>query len=342
MKTIVFCIAHMAHLNFFKQSVCILRKEGFDIKVCYLNRGKIRKVLEKEYPLVPFIRMGDYYKTKLGKVRMVLERTKLFLDYFKQEKPNYVTAVGDFVVAFTANILNIPNSIFYDDFEFKINYQLSRIFGDKLIVPFPLPKEKNVIKYKSFKELAYLHPEVFKPHIEPIKDLSLTKNNYVFAREVSGISLNYSKLGLHNLLKPIKFLYDNGYKVILSLEDKTQKEIYKPFCKILEEPVNDIYSIMKHALFCISSGDSMARESALLGVPSIYTGGRTMMVNKPLIKWGGIKKAEKFEEIKEIITFLCENDYKNKWSSLINQIIRDSLINTTKMIVNRIIKDLKN
>ena len=57
-------------------------------------------------------------------------------------------------------------------------------------------------------------------------------------------------------------------------------------CIILQEPVTDIFSLMYHSLFSVSSGDSVARETALMGVPTIYTGGRFMAVNIQLIELG--------------------------------------------------------
>ena len=41
---------------------------------------------------------------------------------------------------------------------------------------------------------------------------------------------------------------------------------------LLEEPVEGIHSLIYYSCALISSGDSMAREAALLGVPSYYLG----------------------------------------------------------------------
>jgi predicted glycosyltransferase len=74
--------------------------------------------------------------------------------------------------------------------------------------------------------------------------------------------------------------------VVLSLEDKTMSRAFPPHWIILEEPVRDIHSLMYYAKLVISSGDSMAREGAMLGVPSIYCGERIMKANELLIKQG--------------------------------------------------------
>ena len=41
MEKIIFGITHMAHLNFFKNSIFNLREEGYNPELCYLNRGKM-------------------------------------------------------------------------------------------------------------------------------------------------------------------------------------------------------------------------------------------------------------------------------------------------------------
>ena len=101
----------------------------------------------------------------------------------------------------------------------------------------------------------------------------------IFVGEVVRISLNYANLIKNNLLNLIKYIYKNGLKIILSLESKRKKGIYELYCIILEELFEDIYSIIKYAHLCNSSGDSITREIALLGVPAIYLGGTDMKIN---------------------------------------------------------------
>ena len=264
---------------------------------------------------------------------MIIKRAFLFLPYLNKSKPRITVGVGDFILAFSSRLFRIPSLMFYDDYEFSINYQLSRFFGNRLYVPEALPEGKKIVCYPSFKELAYLHPNVYSPRESVITQMSLEKEKYVFVREVAGISMNYSNLKEQGLLEAIKYLHAKNIKVVLSLEDKSHRKIYKPYCIILEEPLEDIYSIMHYALFSLSSGDSMARESALLGVPCIYTGGREMLVNKPFIDWGGVFKIEEGKMVKAKIEKLLSGECKQQWKNKINGIIKERLINPTDLIV---------
>ena len=337
-KTIHFDIIHLAHLNFFKYAILELDKQGYNIEITYLDRGKIRKVLDKELPKFKKTKIGKYSKTTIGKIPMILNRLRLFIPFLFKTKPTVTAGVGDFILAFSSRILGIKSMMYYDDYEFKSNYNLSLLFGTKFHIPYALPtRGKKVVAYKSFKELAYLHPEVYKPNEKIITDIGLKPDEYVFAREVAGISMNYTELEQEGLLNPIKHLHNKGIKVVLSLEDKSRRKFYEPYCIILEEPLEDIYSIMHYALFMISSGDSMARESALLGVPCIYTGGRDMYVNHPFLEWEGIYKVEDEKKVIELMDQLSDSKQKQAWSRKINEIIKKDLKSTTGIIIDSLI-----
>jgi predicted glycosyltransferase len=70
------------------------------------------------------------------------------------------------------------------------------------------------------------------------------------------------------------------------LEDKSYADRYPAHWTILQEPVIDIHSLIYYSKGVISSGDSMAREGAMLGVLAVYCGTRQMKANELLIKAG--------------------------------------------------------
>lgn len=272
---------------------------------------------------------------------MIFGRALKLLNYLRKSRPLTTAGVGDFILAFSSRILGIRSILFYDDFEFKLNFNLSHLFANQLVIPNSISKRsKKIIPYHGFKELAYLHPKRYRAKKKIIEKMGLKEDLYIFLREVANISMNYSDLQKDSLLEVIKEISPRldakGIKLVLSLEDKSRKEFYQPYCLILEEPLEDIYSIMHFALFMISSGDSMARESALLGVPCIYTGGRAMAVNNPFISWGGIYKLERKEEILSQINLLLDEKAKSEWSVKIQRIIESEMEDTTDLIMHQL------
>jgi predicted glycosyltransferase len=88
-------------------------------------------------------------------------------------------------------------------------------------------------------------------------------------------------------------------KVLFSLEEKKRREEYPADWILLQEPIEDIHSLIYYSAGLVSSGDSMAREAALLGVPSYYLGIRySMPANAAASKVASLqnRKTMPFEE----------------------------------------------
>jgi predicted glycosyltransferase len=105
---------------------------------------------------------------------------------------------------------------------------------------------------------------------------------------------------------------------------------------VLNEPVRDIYSIIRHSRFVISSGDSLAREACVLGIPTIYAGWRNMAVNKELIEMGCMFKENSMEEIKARIEVFCSRDMSREIEEKIHYKIHNEWDNPTEVILKHV------
>ncbi len=166
--------------------------------------------------------------------------------------------------------------------------QLSRKYLDRFLLPECLGiSAPNIVTWRGLKEWAYLSPEHFRPDETVLADHGLTAGGYIFIRDVETVSLNYRKQTENNILR----LYEAGLrkqKVVLSLENKALAERFADW-HILQEPVRDIHSLIYFSRLAISSGDSMSREAAELGVESYYCGRRVMRSNQALIDLGMLR-----------------------------------------------------
>jgi predicted glycosyltransferase len=177
-----------------------------------------------------------------------------------------------------------PNIQFDDDPERKLNLLLEKITSTYLFFPVFYNKcSGNTGKYNALKEWAYLSPRYFNPDPFVLEKFGLISKEYIFVREVSSGTLNYSAQP-ENLIGEIAHLLPPNIKVVLSLENKKKSSQYPQEWIILQEPVENIHSLIYYSKIVISSGDSMAREGALLGVPSIYCGMRDMAANRVMIE----------------------------------------------------------
>jgi predicted glycosyltransferase len=319
-------MVHPADVNFYKNSIKELLKKDNEIIVTYIMRGSLGNIINQEYKNfnVKIICIGKHYKQKITKGLGVFDRVFKLLKFMVGKKIDITTGFASFYIAIASRIMRINSVIFYDDYEYKQVYGLCKVFATKFIIPFSIKdRGKNVHRAYDYKELAYLGNRYFTPEKTSLKKYGLIPKKYVFVREVVNYSLNYTHLksNLSNILRAIEQM---KLPVVLSLEDKSLIKDYNNKCIILEEPVVDIYSLIYFSKFVISSGDSVAREAALLGVPTLYTGKRDMAINNNLIKEGLLVASEKLSDIHMIKKKVNKHNYIDTTQVIVKNLIQSS------------------
>jgi len=331
---IVFDLNHPVDVNFFKNAILLLQEEGHHIKVIFRERGKLEAILRYELKNVEIKKIGSHKKSFIGKVFHQLLRDLNIFFFLLKYKIDIVACFGS-TSAIAAKSSRTRYLAFDDDFEYKIPFYHANWLATSHIFPdFIKFTNSKTHKYHGFKELAYLHPKYLKISETVLSEYDLLPNEYVFIREISNVSLNYKDRTsiLNKLIQKVK---KRGLKILLSIEDKTLSSNYSAQCIVLEEPISDIYSLLYHSLFIISSGDTVAREAALLGVPTIYTGGRDMLVNKYLVAEGLIYESNDENDIMEFIQTLTVNE-KNSMRKKSNKLIKYTWEDTTSVILKHI------
>tara|TARA_B100001059_G_scaffold20638_1_gene16762 strand:+ start:22070 stop:23092 length:1023 start_codon:yes stop_codon:yes gene_type:complete len=330
---ILFDLNHPVDVNFFKNSILALKK-NHHVSIIYRERGKLEKILKFELKDVSIQKIGEHKKTFIGKVFFQLLRDLKIIRYIKKNKIDLVACFGS-TSAISTRLSGISYLAFDDDFEYKIPFYHANWFCTKHIFPdFINFSNSKTRKYHGFKELAYLHPNYLRVSDKILQEYNLLPDTYVFIREISSISLNYkeSTSVLDKLIEEIK---KRGLKIILSLENKSLSEVFIDDCILLEEPVSDIYSLLYNALFTITSGDTVARESAILGVPTIYTGMRKMAVNKVLVDEGLMIESSSVKDILRYINTIT-NQKKQETRSISRDLIKNKWEDTTSVILSHI------
>ncbi|MHA1381282.1 MAG: DUF354 domain-containing protein [Candidatus Helarchaeota archaeon] len=336
-------ISHPAHVNFFKLAINKLDKSKNNIIITYLNRDKLPLIIGKELPNY-FIKCVGAHKRTIFSIIFDANLKKFFnlltFSLFNKNKIDLGISVGSFPLGFVLKILGKPNLQFGDDPEKKLNFLLMRLSSTELFFP-PITNRKNNIKtMNALKEWAYLSPKYFLPKKEEIRRYNLQPKEYFFIREVSTGSMNYRKQQ-PNIIASFAHRLPKYYKVLLSLEDKTKAYKYPLDWILLEEPLNDIHSIMYYSKVVISSGDSMAREGAMLGVPSIYCGLRDMKANEIMINKGMMFKIEP-HKVPDFISKILSGDIKTEKQDAYRQRLYHEWDDITEFIINQIKKYKKN
>lgn len=333
--SVIIDITHYPHVNFYKYAIEVLKGNNITVYVTLRPRGKLVSIFQKECPNIPFVLIGQHRGNIFGKMFDMVERDITLLSCLSKRNFDVGTGVGSINLTHVARFLGKPSIMFEDDLEYKLGYHLYSHFATQIVMPKCIPAQgKNLLKYNGFKELAHLHPNHFRHNQKILEPYGLKPYEYVFIREISSASLNYRDLEMGKLSKVLDYLKEKDLKIVLSIENKSATNLFKNRCIILNEPVEDIYSLLHFAAFTLSSGDSMARESCLVGTPAIYTGGRNMAINTELIKRSCMFKVEDEESIKNTIDRIITDNIKKEVEAKINQAIKEEWVDTTQVILD--------
>jgi len=279
-------IKHPAQLNLFKALARELKEEGAEVTICYLQRGKLPKIIAAEYHGFDPIPVGSSKGTKWSIIwDGNLKRTFNFLKLINKNQYAICIAASSIPLALACKLTSTPIIQFYDDPERAQVNKVNEILSNQLFFPPIVETNGKISIFNCLKEWSYLSPRRFIPSTDILAQYGVKPHEYVFVREVSNKSFNYYGQEDGIIQKFSKDITPN-IPVILSLEDKSQLDRFPKHWQVLQEPVGDIHSLIYYSKLVISSGDSMAREGAMLGVPSVYCGTRIMKANQLLMDKG--------------------------------------------------------
>ncbi len=280
--SIVFDLLHVAHLNFFKAAIEHLSRRH-TVRVVIRDRGNLVKIARAELSL-PFTVSGQH-RQGAYKILGLAERVLSLVDFCKRSRAALLVSCG-FYSAIAARICGIHSVNFYDDLEYKLNFWPSYLFSHCFVLPKLLDVSgRNIVQYDGYKELAYLRE--FRPSTEVLGEYGLDAEGYVFVRHIAPISLNYVRRAAE-MERAVQYASRLGMPILASIEPGTTLVGCDQTYRKLVEPCSDFHSLVYYSKLAISTGDTVAREASLLGVPTIYLGGRNMKINQDLIRAGAM------------------------------------------------------
>jgi predicted glycosyltransferase len=180
---------------------------------------------------------------------------------------------GSAYLAHLSVLINKPYIAFVDTEHAKLMAWLTLPFANVILTPSCFKKkinQKKHIKFDGYKELAYLHPNYFKPDPSVLGELGLGKDDkFILMRFVSWSASHDT--GQHGISQKMRAEYLSKLKqygkVFIVSEGELGKELEKYELKIAPEK---FHSLLSYAQLYIGEGGSTATEAATLGTPSIH------------------------------------------------------------------------
>ncbi|ADC66059.1 protein of unknown function DUF354 [Ferroglobus placidus DSM 10642] len=256
-------VVHPKHVHIFRHFVKEMEKRGHEILVLAVNKGETMYLLEKYYENYKIL--GESGGNIYSKLLKLVKYERSSLSILRKFRPD-VTIGRPIPHMVHANAVVGGDYVILEDTEIAKKLHMITVPFSKYVVT---PKsflgdfgEKHV-RFNSFFELAYLHPNNFREDRTVYDYLDFPKNErFIVFRTISWNAYHDRSLkGLEDYKKAKKTLEDFGNVVVLN-ESKNGEN-----AKI---PPELAHSLLYFADMYIGEGATMAVEAAVLGTPSIH------------------------------------------------------------------------
>ena len=293
-------INHPAHVHLFKNLYFELRKRNVFVLVAVTQKDIAKLLLEKYN--IPYVNMGSYGRSTLSKA-INLPLKSIYLRYLAWKHKIDVLFGVSFRVSH-ASFLTKKKSYVLDDTEHaKQEILLYKYFATKIVTPksFDISLGRKHIRYNGFHELAYLHPNYFKPKLETLKSLGLKESDVFFVLRFVGWEamhdIGHNGISIENKRRLIKLLNPLG-RVIISSEKKLDKEFEKYRMSICPTKMHDL---LYYCSLFVGDGGTMASESAVLGTPSVHVSSLDAGVLKEQVNYNLLTSLRNDKELIKIV-----------------------------------------
>jgi predicted glycosyltransferase len=267
---VLFDIEHPAQVHFFKNTIWNLQKKGHQTKIIAKDKEITTQLLDRlgfEYTIV-----SKWYPNLYMKAYGVIDKDLRLYKIAREFKPDILTGLLTPHIAHVGKLIRKPSITFNDTEGVKFGRLLTIPFTDAVCTPSCFREEygSKHVRFNGYKELAYLHPNYFKPDASVLDSLGIPKGEPIIILRFISWSASHD-VGLSGIkndsaLELVKKLEKYG-RVFITSERKLSSDFEKYRINL---PQEKIHSLMYYAQLYIGEGGTMATEAAILGTPSIH------------------------------------------------------------------------
>lgn len=327
---IIIDIGHPAHVHLFKNFAKRMLEKGCEILFTCREREHVLELLN-HYGF-NYKSFGQNY-TSLSKKAWGLIKFDVmqFLNGLRF-KPDLFLSHSSMYSAHASFLLRKPHISLEDTFNFE-QIRLYEPFTEVILTAdydHPL-KSKKVIKYSGYHELAYLHPNHFKPDINIFSELNLSENEkYVIIRFVSWNAthdVGHCGISLENKIKTVNE-FKKYAKIFISSESQLPKELEVYKIPILPNRMHDAIAL---STLVFGESTTMAEEAAMLGVPACIIYKRIthythhLENNYNLLYNFTLEEQKQIKAIEKGIELLTKPNIKNEWQRRREKMLREKI-----------------
>lgn len=334
-------IGHPGHVHLFKNFIWEMKKRGHKIKITTRDKEITLKLLEI-YGF-EFDNLGKHKKSLARKALNYITISRKIAKIGKEFKADLFLSCASSYAARASKKCKKKHIAFDDTEHSTMEYRLYEPYTDIICTPSSFLKDlgPKQVRYNGYHELAYLHPNWFKPNSGVLKEVGLNKkDNFSIVRFVSWEAAHdRGQTGFTSTdkIKIIKELEKYG-KVFITSEISLPKNLENYKLKLSPEKIHDF---LYYAQFYLGEGATMATESAILGTPSIFinslvgTMGNFIELEK---KYDLLYSFRNFSEALNKLKSVVEvKNIKKEWQKKREKMLKEK-IDVTKWMINLIEK----
>lgn len=345
MDKILFYLGHPAHFHLFKNAIRRAQSKGNKVLVVCKKKDILQALLDSENMEYENILSEGKGEGKLDLVWSMAKRDYRFWKRAQKFKPDIMLGTSA-EIAHIGKLLRIPSYVFEED-DWDVIPTFARMvypFATKLVAPIGCRMgrwDDKTIRHNSYHELAYLHPDHFKPDKEKVRTFHKSGEPYFILRFVELTAHHdegISGISDEKAIELIKILERHG-KIYITSERVLDGELEK--YRININPLH-IHHALHFAKMYIGDSQTMAAESMVLGTPAIRYNdfvGRISYLeeleNNYQLGFG--IKTKNFERlIMTVLDLLSKNNLEKEWRERKN-VMLDNKVNLTSFIFDNII-----
>ncbi|MBT3591009.1 MAG: DUF354 domain-containing protein [Candidatus Marinimicrobia bacterium] len=270
---IAFDIIHPAHVHFFAPTIKDFISTGHTVRVFSRHKELVCELLD-DY--------GIHHQTlstaRTGVAGLLFEMIVHQGGILKNiiwDKPDVITALGGPLCTHISRFRRCPVAIFTDTHIAKIQNAITLPFASKIFIPdcYPGPfyyMDKKFITYPGYHELAYLHPNRFKPDKNIKQKLGVPENGSFsilrFTAWESSHDFTVEGLSIDQKRQIVKSLLSRG-KVFISSEKPLEGELAEYQYPL---PGSTMHHALASASMVVGESATMVSEAVVLGTPGIF------------------------------------------------------------------------
>lgn len=263
-------IGHPAHVHYFKNLISRLSQKGHQFIITARDKDIAHFLLNKYN--IGYYPRGRGADSFLGKILYLIRADINLLKIAIKEKPDLFLSFGSPYCAQVSSVMGKPHIAIDDTENAHLGQFLYRPFTDCILTPdcFNNDFGDKHLRFPSYMELAYLHPNLFQPDDSVLKKLGVNKNEmFTIIRFVGWGAVHdagHHGISLENKIKVANTLSKYS-KVFISSEMALPDEL-KEFS--IDIPVEKMHDALAFASLFYGESATMASEAAVLGTPAIY------------------------------------------------------------------------